>query len=223
MEALQTRVKWERSTENAPDLHPTLNATVAALTVFGISLSATALQHATGWRWALLFAALTGLITFLIYFSLLLIRQSQLGLREWTVETPVYSETGKAMRIMAPDLDAPKTIHVADYYLSDVSMAKVADEMRRTGWTFKRNNMRRTHAFPDGDMEQWTNVILASFQKAGLVDDKGNITQRGRELFEPYCSPLPAPFNPTFNPPPRRRESGDPAPLMWPDGAGGLS
>jgi len=213
-----TRVKWERSTENAPDLHPFLNAAVAAVVVGGISMTATALQDAAGAKWAILFSVLTGLIAFLIYFTLLLIRQSQLGMREWTVETPVVPETGRALRVMVADLDSPKTIHVANYKLSEVDMTRVANELDRIGWQFTRDNMRRTRAFPDADIKDWTNTVRASFLKAGLIDERNRVTERGRALFTPFLSPTPAPFQPTYNPPPARRpevDAGEDAMSAW--------
>lgn len=193
MDATFTRTRWERSSVNAPDLRPATNATITAFAVFGISLSATALQHATGWRWALLFAALSGLIAFVLIFLALLARQSQLGVREFTVETPV-SPDGEPARLMVADAARPKTIRTAGYDISPGGMIRLARELQRANWRFNRDTVRNARALPKEAIDDWPEV-LRRFQNAGIVDDERKVTATGQALFVESIPPAPAPFN----------------------------
>ena len=204
-----TRVHWQRDHTQAADLHPIGYATWGALVAFGIAITAIESSHATGRIWGVLLAINIALWVHMILFVLLLIRQSQLGFREWTTETPVVPETGRALRIMAADLENPRNITVAKYALNDRQMTALAQAIYRAGWRLRRDDVRRASVLPSADMERWSDVVVPEFARANLIDDAGNVTRRGRALFEPYLAPAPPPFVPTINPPPVRRLSDD--------------
>lgn len=214
-----TRVKWERDATQAPDLHPASNATIAAFAVFGISLLAVAIQDLTGWKWGIAFAGLTALIAFLIVFTLLLIRQSQLGYIDRVVETPVKDD-GEALRVLVPDLDNRKTLKVAEYSFNDGQMRRLASALARKGWRLDRDTVRKAAVLPS--VNDWSEVVKPRFMRAGLVDLAGNVTPAGRALFEPYLTPAPMPFVATSNPAARRRLSDSDAVEEWPGGVGAV-
>lgn len=203
MEETLTRVKWEKNSLNVPDLHPASNATIAAIVAGGISISATALQDAAGWKWTALFGLLTGLIAFLLYFTLLLIRQSQLGIREWTVETPVMPE-GAAVRLMVPNDNNPKGILAAGYTMSEGQVRRLAVALNRAEWMFLRDVVRGARAFPKTDYDNWERM-LERFQNAELVDAARRVTPKGIDLFSQFLPTPPRPFNATENSPARPR------------------
>lgn len=199
------RTHWQRDATNTPDLHPIGYATWGALIAFGIAITAIESAQHTGFVWRLLLAANIGLWVKMILFVLLLIRQSQLGFREWTTETPVIPETGRAMRVMAVDLESDKTVYVAKYSLSDRQMKNLAGALYRGGWKMTRDEVRRAE-INQWNINQWDDIV-AEFKRVGLIDNDKRVTRVGRELFEPYLSPAPAQFQATFNPPPVRRQS----------------
>ena len=208
MDNTLTRTEWRRDGSLAPDLRPMFNAAVVALDMFAIvflALMSTTVE--TWWLWALMLATTIGAIAFLLYFTGLLWAQARLGIREYTSETPVVPETGRAMRIMAADPGNPRSYTVAKYALSEGQMRRLANALAREGWAMKRDAVRAARVLPTADMEQWRDVVLAEFERAGIIDATAAVTTRGRELFEPYVTPAPARFEATFNPPPVRRQS----------------
>lgn len=216
------RTQWKRDATLAPDLRPVLNATIGAVDVFVIVITAVAAKDADGLMWWLLLATCTAAIAFLIMFVGLLIGQSLLGIREWTTETPVIPETGRAMRVMAVDLDNPRNFTVAKWALSEGQMMRLANALNRAGWKLLRNNVRDARVLPAADIEAWRDVVIPEFVRAQLADENGNITERGKALFAPYLSPAPAQFQATFNPPPVRRQSDGAAREGRQGGAGGV-
>ena len=192
------RTQWKRDATLAPDLRPVLNETIGAVDVFVIVITAVAAKDADGLMWWLLLATCTAAIAFLIMFVGLLIGQSLLGIREWTTETPVIPETGRAMRVMAVDLESDKTVYVAKYSLSDRQMKNLAGALYRGGWKMTRDEVRRAE-INQWNINQWDDIV-AEFKRVGLIDNDKRVTRVGRELFEPYLSPAPAQFQATFNP-----------------------
>jgi hypothetical protein len=222
--AAPVRTEWRRDATLAPDLHPVRNAFIGAANVMAIV--GTALWSATATSrtaWAILFALCIGAVAFLIFFVGLLWGQARLGIREYSSETPVVPETGRAMRIMAADPANPLSLTVAKYALSEGQMMRLAGALHRKGWKLDRNEVRAARVFPSGDFDgdNWTSVIKAEFVKAGLADENGLITQRGVALFESHVTPAPAQFDATHNPPPSRRQSDGAARGMGGDRAGG--
>lgn len=218
-----TRIEWRRDATLAPDLRPMFNAAVASLASFAAFMSAALATEASGRMVWVYMAACVGALTFLFYFTGLLWAQAQLGIREYTSETPVVPETGRAMRIMAADPANPRNYTVAKYALSEGQMRRLATALQRKGWKMDRNEVRAARVFPAGDFDgdNWTAVVKAEFIKAGLADDSGLVTQRGVELFTPYVAPPPARFEATYNPPPVRRQSAGDARETWRGGVGG--
>lgn len=213
MENTLTRVRWEKTTENAPDLHPFLNATIAALAAGGIATSATALQNASGRWWYVLFGLLVALITFLIYFTLLLARQSQLGQREWTVETPVVPPVdGGQVRLMVPADSNPKQLRATGYTFTEGQITRLAAALYRGGWMFNRDTVRGSRAFAKSDYDNWP-WLLKRFQNAELVDGQRRVTGKGVALFAAYL-PAPREFQPTVNGSPARPRP----PYTWGEG-----
>jgi hypothetical protein len=216
-----TRIEWRRDATLAPDLRPMFNAAVASLASFAAFMSAALATEASGRMVWVYMAACVGALTFLFYFTGLLWAQAQLGIREYTSETPVVPETGRAMRIMAADPANPRNYTVAKYALSEGQMRRLATALQREGWVMKRDAIRAARVLPTADMEQWRDVVLAEFERAGIIDATAAVTGRGRELFEPYVTPAPARFEATYNPPPVRRQSDGAARETWRGGVGG--
>lgn len=209
MDNTLTRTEWRRDGSLAPDLRPMFNAAVVALDMFAIvflALMSTTVE--TWWLWALMLATTIGAITFLLYFTGLLWAQARLGIREYTSETPVVPETGRALRIMAADLDNPRNLTVAKYAMSEGEMTRLATALALNGWKMDRDTIRAAGVIPTADMSRWSEVVIPEFQKAELIDEQRQVTRRGRALFEPYVNaPAPARFEATYNPPPVRRQS----------------
>lgn len=204
-----TRIEWRRDATLAPDLHPIRNAFIGAVNVMVIVAAALWSATVTSWAaWALLFALCIAGVAFLMFFVALLWGQVQLGIREYSSETPVVPETGRTLRIMAADPDNPRNHTVARYAMSDGELTRLATALALNGWKMDRDTIRAAGVIPSGDMVRWSEVVLPEFVKAGLIDEQRQVTRRGRALFEPYVNaPAPARFEASYNPPPVRRQS----------------
>lgn len=186
--------------ELSQQLHPVRNATIAATAMFGIVITTIEAQVATGTRWSIVMAASAALIAFLIYFTLLLIRQAQLGVRMRRTETPVYPD-GQRTRVMVAADDGRRTWLLPGYALNDNEMRRLAIALQRNRWSFTRDTVRAARALPDDEVKtDWPGVV-ERFQRAGIIDEERIVTETGRGLLTPYL-PRSERFNPSRVPPP---------------------
>jgi len=198
MADVHTRTREEVDT--TMDLHPVRNATIGAFAVFGVVITAIEAQHATGTRWTLAISANIAFIAFVLYFTLLLIRQAQLGVRVRRTETPVYPD-GQRTRVMVPADDTRRTWLLPGYELTDNEMRRLAVALQRNRWSFTRDTVRAARALPDDDVKSDWPGVVERFQRANIIDDGRMVTDTGRDLLTPYL-PRSERFNPSRTPPP---------------------